>query len=107
MERWTISISLPGQFGRQGAPFPRPHNTGERTQSHTGDDTGDLCTEQSMGSLLDSNPGLSVRFPLKGGEKVNHVRFLMFFDTQLGGKVPLQMESAAYFQHRQAPTSFE
>lgn len=42
---------------------------------------------------------LSAKVPLKAGETIHHVRFIMFFDYQLSGKINLQMESAAYFDH--------
>jgi len=45
---------------------------------------------------------VTARFPLKAGEQVNHARFIMFFDTQLRDKVPLQMESAAFFAYSSA-----
>lgn len=45
---------------------------------------------------------LYARVPLKSGESIQHVRFIMFFDYQLQGKVNLQMESAAYFDHSAA-----
>jgi len=42
---------------------------------------------------------INARFPLKSGESVHHVRVMSFFDYKLQNKVPLQMESAVYFDH--------